>query len=198
MLLPDALQRLIGELKRLPGIGEKTAARMALQILTSPRIDPNALAAALMDLREHVRPCAECGFFTDAERCGLCRDATRDARQLCVVEQPTHLIALEKAGSFRGRYHVLGGALSPIDGVGPEDLRLDQLVARVERDGVAEVIIATGTGVAGEATALYVARLLKDRGVRATRLAHGVPIGSDLEYLDGATLERALSGRLDL
>lgn len=195
MLLPAALERLIRELRRLPGIGDKTAARLALQILSSPRIDPAALAAALADIRERVRPCPECGFFTDEDRCGVCRDPRRDAHLLCVVEQPTDLLAIEKAGSFRGRYHVLGGALSPIDGVGPEDLRLDALVDRVARDGVTEVIVATGTGVAGEATALYIARLLKDRGVRATRLAHGVPIGSDLEYLDGATLERALSGR---
>ena len=122
---------------------------------------------------------------------------SRDSSLICVVEQPTDLIALERAGSFRGRYHVLGGALSPIDGVGPEDLRIAGLLARLEPEGVVEIVLATGTGVAGEATAIYLARLVKDKGVRATRLAHGVPIGSDLEYLDGATLERALSGRRD-
>ncbi len=197
VLLPEALTRLIHELKKLPGIGEKSAARLALHILTSKRVDPAALAKALAELRDRVRPCAICGFYTDQVECGICRDGGRDGRVLCVVEHPSDLIALERSGGFRGRYHVLGGSLSPIDGVGPDELRIRELVARVASGGIGEVILATGTGVGGEATAVYIARLLKDRQVKVTRLAHGVPIGSDLEYLDGATLERALSGRRD-
>jgi len=195
MLLPAALERLVRELKKLPGIGEKSAARLALHILTSKRVDPAALASAIAELRQQVHPCPICGFYTDLPECAICRDPNRDGRLLCVVEQPSDLIALERSGGFRGRYHVLGGALSPLDGVGPDDLRIKELIERVAATGVTETILATGTGVGGEATAVYVARLLKDKNVRVTRLAHGVPLGSELEYVDAATLERALSGR---
>ncbi len=198
MLLPAALERLVRELKKLPGIGEKSAGRLALHILTSKRVDPVALASAIGELRERVHPCPICGFYTDQPECSICRDPNRDTRVLCVVEQPSDLIAIERSGGFRGRYHVLGGALSPLDGIGPDDLRIRELVDRVAAEGVTEAILATGTAVAGEATAVYIARLLRDKDVRVTRLAHGVPIGSDLEYLDGATLERALSGRREL
>lgn len=195
MLLPAALERLVRELKKLPGIGEKSAARLALHVLTSKRVDPAALASAIAELRQQVHPCPICGFYTDQPECAICRDPNRDGRVLCVVEQPSDLIALERSGGFRGRYHVLGGALSPLDGVGPDDLRIKELIERVVATGVTETILATGTGVGGEATAVYVARLLKDKNVRVTRLAHGVPLGSELEYVDAATLERALSGR---
>ena len=149
----------------------------------------------MAEVREKVRPCPECGFHTDEERCRICADPRRDPGVIAVVEQPADLMALDRSGAFRGLYHVLGGALSPIDGVGPDDLRIGPLLERVARLGTTEVVLATSTGVAGEATAAYVSRLLKDRGVTVTRLAHGVPIGTELEYIDGATLERALSGR---
>jgi recombination protein RecR len=192
-----AVENLVAQLTRLPGIGTRTAQRLAFHLLRAPKDEAGALAGAIAEVKERVRFCRECGNLTEDEVCGICRDERRDRTLICVVEQPVDLFSLERTHEFRGLYHVLGGALSPIDGVEPSDLRIDELVQRVERNGVAEVVLATNPNMTGEATAAYLADKLRGR-VRVTRLASGLPVGGDLEYADEVTLGRALSGRREM
>ena len=192
----DPLTRLIGELSRLPGIGPKTAARLAHHVLRSDREEAAQLAEALLEVKDRLFHCSNCNAITATDPCRLCSDPRRDVQRLCVVEEPFNIDPIERTGEFRGRYHVLLGALSPQRGIGPSELAIDGLLARLE--GVEEVILATNPNVEGEATALYLARLLRARGVRTTRLAFGLPVGSDLEYIDEVTLARSLIGRLDV
>ena len=192
-----SVENLVAQLTRLPGIGARTAQRLAFHILQKPPEEALALAAALTEVKERVRFCRECGNLTEEELCGICTDARRDRTTICVVEQPVDVISLERTHEFRGLYHVLGGALSPIDGVDPSDLRIDELLRRVDEHGVQEVVLATNPNMTGEATAAYVADRLRDR-VRVTRLASGLPVGGDLEYADEVTLGRALTGRREM
>ncbi len=196
-MLSPAVENLVAQLTRLPGIGTRTAQRLTFHILRVPKDEAAALAAAIADVKERVRFCSECGNLTEEETCQICRDARRDRTVICVVEQPADLISLERTAEFRGLYHVLGGALSPLDGVEPGHLRIDELLTRVERNGVAEVVLATNPNMTGEATAAYLADRLRDR-VRVTRLASGLPVGGDLEYADEVTLGRALAGRREM
>jgi recombination protein RecR len=192
-----AVENLVAQLTRLPGIGTRTAQRLAFHLLRAPKDEAGALAGAIAEVKERVRFCRECGNLTEEEVCGICRDERRDRTVICVVEQPVDLYSLERTHEYRGLYHVLGGALSPIDGVEPGDLRIDELVQRVERNGVAEVVLATNPNMTGEATAAYLADKLRGRA-RVTRLASGLPVGGDLEYADEVTLGRALSGRREM
>ncbi len=196
-MISPAVDNLVAQLTRLPGIGTRTAQRLAFHILRTSKDEAGALAAAIGDVKERVRFCRECGNLTEDELCGICQDARRDHTVICVVEQPVDVISLERTAEYRGLYHVLGGALSPIDGVDPADLRIDELLRRVEANGIAEVVLATNPNMTGEATAAYLADRLRDR-VRVTRLASGLPVGGDLEYADEVTLGRALSGRRDM
>ena len=194
----NSLERLVTALAKLPGLGRKSAARLAYHLL---RADPSyvrGLAADLVALRERIRPCGVCGAYTEAEHCRICSDPARDPNYVCVVEQPQDVETIEATGEFRGRYHVLMGVLSPLDGVGPEDLRIDPLLQRVRAEGVREVIVATNPTVEGEATALLLAKQLRALGVTTSQLAHGLPVGSDLEYSDRLTVSRALRGRVRL
>jgi recombination protein RecR len=196
---PPAMMRLVRELSRLPGIGEKTAGRLSFHLLNRPREEVIALAEALLEMKERIGLCSECFGLSDGSRCGICADPARDHELICVVEGPADLMAIERSRNFNGVYHVLHGALAPLDGVGPEDLKIRELIGRLDATPpVREVIIATNATVEGEATALYLARTLKPLGVRATRLARGLPAGGDLEYSDSATLASALSGRREL
>lgn len=190
--------RLVAALGKLPGIGQKTATRLAFFILRQSPAEAQALATAICELKEKTRFCSRCFHLTESDPCPLCTDPGRDDRQLCVVEQPQDLLAVERSRSFRGRYHVLQGALSPLDGIGPEQLRIKELLVRLQDHAVEEVVLATNFSVEGEATALYLARLLQPLGVRVTRLAHGIPLGSDLEYIDEATVNRAVEGRREI
>ena len=193
------LESLIAELTRLPGLGRKSAQRIAFHLLRSPEADSRRLASAIVDLKANVHDCSICGNVTETDPCALCADVRRDGSVLCVVEQPMDVLALERTGEFHGRYHVLKGALSPVDGIGPDQLRLRELLARVGAGGITEVIVATNPTAQGEATALYIARLLQpEASVKVTRIARGVPMGSDLEFSDQVTLARALSGRKEL
>jgi recombination protein RecR len=192
------LELLVEELAKLPSIGQKTAQRLALHILRSSKEDSLRLAEAIRAVKERVGLCSECGNFSDEDPCRLCSDPQRDSSILCVVEQPGDVMAFERTGQFRGRYHVLGGALSPLEGRNPEDLRIRPLLERLRRDTVSEIILGTNPNVAGEATALYLSKLLVPLGVRVTRIARGVPMGSDLEYSDQVTLARALEGRREV
>ena len=192
------LELLVEELAKLPSIGQKTAQRLALHILRASKEDSLRLADAIRAVKERVGLCRMCGNFSDEDPCRLCSDPQRDAAVVCVVEQPGDVMAFERTGQFRGRYHVLGGALSPLDGRNPEDLRIRPLLERLRDDTVTEVILATNPNVAGEATALYLSKLLAPLGVRVTRIARGVPMGSDLEYSDQVTLGRALEGRREV
>jgi recombination protein RecR len=197
--LPPAMTRLVKELSRLPGIGEKTASRLAFNLLNRPREQVIALAESLLEMKERVGLCADCFGLSDHPRCRVCEDPARERELICVVEGPADLMAIERARSFNGVYHVLHGAVSPLDGIGPEDIKINELITRVSPPAqVREVIIATNATVEGEATALYLARVLKPLGVKATRLARGLPAGGDLEYSDSATLQSALSGRREL
>jgi len=198
MAYTPSMTRLIQELSKLPGIGEKTAARLAFHLLRSDRGLAEGLAAALKDLKEHTRLCATGHGLTETDPCPICVNGERAADVICVVEEPGDLIAIERSRGFRGRYHVLQGALSPLDGVGPEDLEIGGLLQRLRGDTVREVILATNPTVEGEATALYLARLIKPLGVRVTRIAHGIPMGGDVEYADVVTLGRALDGRREM
>lgn len=193
-----ALDDLVTEFARLPGIGRKTAQRLAFHMVQQPGERLTRLAQALVSVGERVRPCAECGNLAEAESCELCRDPRRDAGLICVVEDAASVAVLERAGEYRGRYHVLGGRLDPLAGVGPEALRLDLLMARVAAGGVREVILATNPSMEGEVTATYVQQLLAGRGLRITRLARGLPVGGDLDYVDGVTLAHALSARQEV
>ena len=192
-MLSPAVDNLVAQLTRLPGIGTRTAQRLAFHILATSPDEANALGHAIADVKARVRPCRECGNLTEEERCGVCSDGRRDRTVICVVEQPVDVLSLERTHEYRGLYHVLGGALSPLDGVEPRDLRIDQLLERV-RNGVEEVVLATNPTMTGEATAAYLADRLRDR-VSVTRLASGLPVGGDLEYADEVTLGRALAGR---
>jgi recombination protein RecR len=191
------VDNLVAQLSRLPGVGTRTAQRLAFHLLRIPKEEALALAAAIVEVKERIRACSECGNLTEEELCGICSDARRDRTVICVVEQPADLVSVERTASYRGLYHVLGGALSPLDGVDPSDLRIDQLVQRVERNGVEEVVLATNPNMTGEATAAYLADLLRTH-TRVTRLASGLPVGGDLEYADEVTLGRALAGRREM
>ncbi|MFL5767958.1 MAG: recombination mediator RecR [Actinomycetota bacterium] len=192
------IQQLIDELSRLPGVGPKSAQRLAFYIVKAPADEAKRLAEALLDAKEKIFFCRECGNVAEGELCRICRDPTRDPTVICVVEEPKDAATVEKAGVIKGRYHVLGGAISPLDGIGPDDLRVQQLLDRVERNGVKEVILATNPNLEGNATAMYVAALLKPLGVSVTRLASGLPVGGDLEYADEVTLSQALEGRREM
>lgn len=196
-MLSPAVENLVAQLTRLPGVGTRTAHRLAFHLLRVPKDEAQALAEAIGDVKERVRFCADCGNLTEEERCEICRDERRDRTLVCVVEQPADLVSLERTHEYRGLYHVLGGSLSPIDGVEPEHLRIDELMGRVERNGIQEVVLATNPNMTGEATAAYLADRLRGR-VRVTRLASGLPVGGDLEYADEVTLGRALSGRREM
>jgi recombination protein RecR len=189
------VQDLIDELGRLPGVGPKSAQRIAFHILQSDPVDVRRLANALNEVKEKVRFCAICGNVSESERCRVCLDPRRDLSVICVVEEPKDVVAVERTREFRGRYHVLGGAISPIEGVGPDDLRIRELMARLADGVVTELILATDPNLEGEATATYLARLLKPMGLKVTRLASGLPVGGDLEYADEVTLGRAFEGR---
>ena len=196
-MLSPAVDNLVAQLTRLPGIGTRTAQRLAFHLLSARHEDALALASAIEEVKERVRFCRECGNLTEEELCGICTDARRDRSVVCVVEQPADLVSLERTHEFRGLYHVLGGSLSPLDGVEPEHLRLGELLRRVESGGIDEVVLATNPNMTGEATAAYVAERLRGR-VRVTRLASGLPVGGDLEYADEVTLGRALAGRREM
>jgi len=196
--LPPPLSRLIQELVKLPGVGEKTAARLAFHLLRTDRHDVEQLADALLRMRDETKLCSICLGLTADDPCALCQDPQRDSAAIFVVEQPADLIALERSGQFRGRYHVLHGCLAPLEGVGPEELRIAELLHRLKDGTVREVVVATNPTVEGEATALYLARLMKPLGVRVTRIAHGLPMGADVEYADSATLGKALEGRREM
>jgi recombination protein RecR len=191
------IARLVQQLAKLPGVGEKTAARLAFHILRAPAEDAAALSAAIVEVKQKIRLCAICCDVTDRDPCAICADARRDASLICVVAQPQDVLAVERGGQFRGRYHVLHGLLAPLDGIGPSDLHITELLKRCA-DGVAEVILATSPSVEGEATAIYVAKLVRPLGVRATRIATGMPMGGELEYADQVTLNRAIEGRRDI
>jgi len=196
-LLPEPLIRLVEELQRLPGIGPKGAQRLAFHILKTPREDADRLADAVRNVKERVTYCSVCNNITDADPCAYCSSVTRDPKVICVVEEPQNVAAIEKTREFKGTYHVLMGALSPLQGIGPDDLKIKGLLSRVN-NGVTEIILATNPNVEGEATAIYLARLLKPLGVKVTRIAMGVPVGSDLEYADQVTMHKALEGRREV
>ena len=196
-MFSPSVENLVAQLTRLPGIGARTAQRLAFHILQRPTDEVLALSAALAEVKERVRFCRQCGNLTEEELCGICTDARRDGTVICVVEQPVDLVSLERTHEYRGLYHVLGGALSPLDGVEPSNLRIDELLQRVDANGVQEVVLATNPNMTGEATAAFLADRLRGR-VRVTRLASGLPVGGDLEYADEITLGRALSGRHEM
>jgi recombination protein RecR len=198
ILLPDPITRLVERLQKLPGIGAKGAQRLAFYILKNPRDDAEQLCDAIRDVKERVTYCTICNNITEQDPCVYCAGATRDQGLICVVEEPQNVSVVEKTREFRGVYHVLMGALSPLQGVGPDDLKIKGLLSRVADGGVQEVILATNPNVEGEATALYLARLLKPLGVRVTRIAMGIPVGSDLEYADEVTMTRAMEGRREV
>ena len=198
MAVADPISRLVKELARLPGIGEKTAQRLAFHVLEAGPEYAQSLAEAVVGVVRDVRCCSVCQTLTEHDPCGICADDRRDPRLICVVEQVPDLLAIERTREFRGRYHVLHGALSPLDGVGPSDLKIKELLIRLEQGPVDELVVATNPDVEGEATALYLQKLLKPHGIRLTRIAQGVPMGGDLEYADQATLARALTGRREL
>jgi recombination protein RecR len=190
--------RLVAELAKFPGVGNKTATRLAFFLLRQPKVQAEALAEAIIDLQRNTRFCSVCFHITEQDPCVLCSDAGRDATLLCVVEEPQALLAIERSRSFKGLYHVLHGALSPLDGIGPEDLKIAPLFKRLEQGGFQEILIATNFTVEGDATALYLAKLIQPLGIRVTRLAYGIPMGSELEYVDEATVNRAVEGRRDI
>lgn len=192
------VQRLIDELSRLPGIGSKSAQRLAFHILAIERADAMRLSAAISDMRDQVTLCERCFNVAAGELCTICRDQRRDVSVVCVVERPQDIVVVERTQEYRGRYHVLGGSLSPINGIGPGQLRFDELRARIQPEGISELIVATNPTVEGDATAMYIAREFKPLGMRVTRLASGLPVGGDLDYADELTLGRALAGRSEL
>lgn len=197
-MYPPSIQRLVDTLSRLPGVGPKTAQRLAFHLLNAREADAVGLSRAIVEAREKVKRCKICGNLTDDEVCSVCKDGSRVQSTICVVEQPGDSIVMEKTGEYRGLYHVLHGALSPMEGIGPKELNIQPLMNRLQDGTVEEVVMATNTSVEGEATAMYLARLIKPLGIRVSRLAHGVPVGNDLEYTDEATLARALIGRKEL
>lgn len=196
--LPPAMTRLVKELSRLPGVGEKTASRLAFNLLNRPRNEVIALAEALLEMKERVGLCAECLGLSDTPLCTICSDSAREHDVICVVEGPADLMAIERARSYNGVYHVLHGAIAPLDGIGPDDIKIKELLERLASGAIRELIVATNATVEGEATALYLAKILKTSELKVTRLARGLPAGGDLEYSDAATLSSALSGRREL
>jgi recombination protein RecR len=198
MSFPEPLSRLVEELQRLPGIGPKGAQRLAFHMLKAPREQAERLADAIRELKEKVTYCSICNNITDSDPCEFCRSEERDRHVICVVEEPQNVNGIEKTREFRGLYHVLMGAISPLQGIGPDELKIKGLLSRIGGGQVTEVILATNQNVEGEATALYLARLLKPLGVRVTRIAMGVPVGSDLEYADDVTMHKALEGRREV
>ncbi|MEA2842980.1 MAG: recombination protein RecR [Actinomycetota bacterium] len=190
-----SVQKLIDELGRLPGVGPKSAQRIAFHLLKLPKEDAVRLADAIVEAKDRVSFCRRCFNVTEGTECGICLDARRDSTTLCVVEEPRDVVAVEKTSEFRGRYHVLQGAINPLEGVGPDQIRVRELLARLEPEGIVEVILCTNPNIEGEATAMYLARLLRPLGVKTTRIASGLPVGGDLEYADELTLGRALEGR---
>ena len=194
----SAIDGLVDELARLPGVGRKTALRLAFHLLKAPPDDARRLARSILEVREKVRPCERCGNLSEQSPCAICQSPRRDLTLVCVVEEASDILAIERTGEYRGLYHVLGGRLSPLDGIGPAELNVQPLLARVGAGGVVEVVLATNPSVEGEATALYLARILGPLGVRVTRLARGLPVGGDLEYADGVTIAEALIGRREL
>ncbi len=198
MIYPGYLKKLVDALTRFPGIGQKSAQRIAFYLLGCPREDVVAIARAMVDAKDKLGFCSACGSLAEAELCACCTDTRRDHNLLCVVQEPRDVLVLERTGQYRGLYHVLHGALSPLDGIGPEELKLDRLVSRIEEKAITEVIIATNPNVEGDATAGYIARLLNPLSVRVTRIAFGLPVGGDIEYADELTLSRALDGRREI
>jgi recombination protein RecR len=194
----DPLAELVAALQRLPGIGARSATRLAYHILRTPREEVDAMCAAMLLVKERVSYCSICGNITDVDPCRYCTAGDRDSRIICVVEQPENVAAIEKTRGFRGRYHVLMGAIAPLQGIGPDDLKIKGLLSRVGAGGVEEIIVATNPTVEGEATALYLAKLIRPLGVRMTRIAMGVPVGSDLDYTDEFTMSKAMEGRRDM
>jgi recombination protein RecR len=198
MARPDPLAELVAALQRLPGIGARSAQRLAYHLLKTPREEVEALSAAMLTVKDRVTYCSICSNITDVDPCAYCTSTDRDPRVICVVEQPENVSAVERARGFKGRYHVLMGAIAPLHGTGPDDLKIKELLARLARGGVDEVIVATNPNVEGEATALYLAKLLRPLGVRVTRIAMGVPVGSDLDYTDEFTMAKAMDGRREM
>jgi recombination protein RecR len=198
MALPSPLQNLIEQFKQLPGVGAKSAQRLAFHVLKTPREDAERLCDAIRDVKDRITYCSTCHNITDIDPCGFCADDRRDHRQICVVEEPQNVQVIEKTGGFHGVYHVLLGALSPLQGIGPDDLKIKGLLARIDDSSVEEIILATNPTVEGEATAIYLARLLKPLGLRVTRIATGIPVGSDLEYADELTMGKAMEGRREV
>jgi recombination protein RecR len=190
--------RLVAELSKLPGVGGKTAARLAFHLLRTPDNEVASLADALLEMKKNVRFCARCFHVAEEELCQICQDPAREIQRLCIVQEPQDLLALERSHAYRGIYHVLHGALSPLDGIGPDELKIPQLVERLQQEQIEEVLLATNFTVEGEATALYLANLCKEQGLKVTRLAHGIPSGSDLEYIDAGTVQQAVAGRREL
>lgn len=195
---PEAVTRLIDELSRLPGIGPKTASRLAYYMLRAPVEQVQSLGTAILELRDRIVFCSQCFNLAETDPCPICTDERRERGTVCVVEEPLDILAIERTGEYRGLYHVLHGAISPVEGIGPDDLRIGELVARLKGGGIREVILATNTSLEGEATAMYVQRQLVPLNVRVTRLARGLPVGGDLEYADAITLARALEGRREM
>jgi recombination protein RecR len=192
------LSNLISQLSKLPGIGGKTAQRLAFHILAMDEKDALAIAEAIVEAKKTMKYCTICGNLTDEEPCRICMDSCRDQTVICVVESPRDLAAMERIREFKGLYHVLHGAISPMDGIGPEDINLRSLILRLQKNDIKEVILATNPNIEGEATSMYIARLIKPSGIKATRIAHGIPVGGDLEYADEITLSKALEGRREL
>lgn len=198
-IYPASIERLIEALSRLPGIGKKTAQRLAFHMVNIRSRDPQELAEAILDARAKIRYCSICGNYTDMDPCGICTSPVRDSGLLCVVEDPRDVAAMERTREYKGMYHVLHGAISPLDGVGPEDIRVKELLSRLGGNSeVREIIMATNPTIEGEATAMYISRLVKPLGISVTRIAHGIPVGGDLEYADEVTLAKALEGRREL
>ncbi len=193
--LPESISKLINELAKLPGIGEKNATRLAFHIFRSPKIYSESLAQAIIDTKTKVILCNNCFNFASESPCYICRDTERDNSSICVVEEPLDQLAIERSREFRGKYHILHGVISPIEGVGPEDLRIKELITRLESNSVKEVIVATNPSVEGEATALYLSKIIKPLGIEVSRIAHGIPMGGDIEYIDEITLGRAIRDR---
>lgn len=198
MSLPVSLQELVDQFKRLPGVGAKSAQRLAFHVLRTPREDAERLCQAIRDVKDRVTYCTTCNNITDTDPCLMCGDESRDRRVICVVEEPQNVNVVDRTGGFKGVFHVLMGAISPLQGIGPDDLKIKGLLARIGVDGVDEVILATNPTVEGEATAIYLARLLKPLGVRVTRIATGIPVGSDIDYADDLTVGKAMDGRREV
>jgi recombination protein RecR len=198
MSLPASLQELVDQFKKLPGVGAKSAQRLAFHVLRTPREDAERLCQAIRDVKDRVTYCTTCNNITDTDPCLMCGDETRDRRVICVVEEPQNVNVVDRTGGFRGVFHVLMGAISPLQGIGPDDLKIKGLLARIGVDGVDEVILATNPTVDGEATAIYLARLLKPLGIRVTRIATGIPVGSDMDYADDLTVGKAMDGRREV